>query len=186
MLKYFAGFIATIVLIIILIMLIFHGGGKAKVNTTSKALDSYATTNAEVSLTVDGPIVADQNHQAIKITVSNSAATYEQIQGYQGAVQKQQSYPNNVDAYTNFLFALERAGFTEGDTSSTLKDERGYCPLGDRYIFQLNQGGQQLERFWTTNCSGTPKTFKGNAGLTTTLFKDQIPDYDSLSNNINL
>lgn len=186
MLRYFAGFIATIVLIILLIFLIFHGGGKAKVPTTSKTLDSYATTDAEVSMTIDGPIVANQNHQAIKITVANDTATYDEIQGYQGDVIKQQSYPNNVDSYTNFLFALERAGFTEGSTDSTLKDERGYCPLGDRYIFQINQDGQQLERYWTTNCSGTPKSFKGNTNLTITLFQDQIPDYDNLSNNVNL
>jgi len=184
MLKYFVGFIATIVLIILLIILIFHGGG-AKVPSTAKTLDSYASTDAEVSVTIDGPIVADQNHQAVKITVSNDSAVFEQIQGYQGDVIKQQSYPNNTDAYTNFLFALERAGFTEGSSASNLKDERGYCPLGDRYIFEINQDGKELERYWATSC-GNPKTYKGIVGLTLTLFQDQIPDYSDLSQNAKL
>jgi hypothetical protein len=186
MMRYFAGFIATIALIILLIVLIFHGGGKPKVQTTSRTLYSYANTDAEASLTIDGPITADQTHQSIKIIVSRDTAAYQQIQGYQGNVQKQQTYNNNVDSYTNFLFAIGRAGFTEGDNSSSLKDERGYCPLGNRFIFAFNQDGKQLERYWTTNCSGTPSTFKGNSSLIVTLFQNQIPDYNTLSNDVNL
>lgn len=186
MLRYLIGFFVSIGLIILLIVLIFGGNGKPKVSTTSKTLDSYASSDATVSLTVDGPITADQTHQAIKITVSNSSAVYEQIQGYQGNVVKQQSYASNTPAYANFLFALERGGFTLGDKSSSLSDERGYCPLGDRYIFQINQDGRQLERYWATNCSGTPKSFKGNANLMITLFRHQIPDYENLSSNANL
>ena len=186
MMRYFAGFIATIALIILLIVLLFHGGGKPKVHSTSRTLDSYATTDAEVSLTIQGPITANQTHQSIKITVTNNAATYQQIQGYQGDIQKQQTYGNNVDSYTNFLFAIERAGFTEGDTSASLKDERGYCPLGNRYIFEASQDGKQLMRYWTTNCSGTPSTFKGATSTIITLFQDQIPDYGSLSNNVSI
>ena len=183
--RYFIGFIATIGLIIILILLIFSGGGKPKVPTTSKTLDSYATTDAEASLLIDGPINADQDHQQIKITISSDNATFEHITGYQGSVVTQQNYASNVDSYTNFLFALEHAGFTLGNKSSAVKDERGYCPQGDRYILELNQDGQNLERFWATSC-GNPKSYGGNLALTLSLFQAQIPDYDTLIQNVQL
>lgn len=184
--RYFVGFIATLGLIILLIVLLFNGGGnKAKVPSTSKTLNSYATTDAEVSMTIDGPIVADQDHQQIRVVVSNNDATFQHVQGYQGDVINQQSYANNVDAFTNFLFALGRVGFTNGNRSSTLKDERGYCPLGDRYIFELTQDGQTIERFWATSCGGT-KTYSGNLDTTITLFQRQIPDYGIQSQNISL
>lgn len=183
--RYTAGLIAAFGLIIIIIFLIFHGGGKSKVSNTTKTLDSYATTDAEVELTIDGPIVADQNHQAIKIAVSNDSVTYQAIQGYQGSVIKEETYPNNVNAYTNFLFALERAGFTEGDNASDLKNNLGYCPLGDRYVLELNQDGQDIENYWSTSC-GSPNTYKGNLSLTLTLFQDQVPNYSSLASNVNI
>lgn len=186
MLRYFIGFIATVTLIILLIVLIFHGGGKPKTQTTTKSLPSYSTTDAEVSLTIEGPIVADQNYRSIIITVSNNEAVYEQTQGYQGSVQNQQSYPNNVDAYNNFLYAIARAGFTLGDNSADLKNDLGYCPTGNRFIFQLTQDNQTLQRYWTTSCSGTPASFKGDANLIINLFQAQIPGYNTLSQGVNI
>ncbi len=183
--RYLLGFTATIGLIILLIFLIFSGGSKSKVPSTSKSLDSYAVTNAEVEMTIDGPVNSDQNHQSIKITVSNSFVTYQQIQGFQGNVVKLLSFPNNVNAYTNFLYSLEHTGYTLGDNSSKLKNELGYCPLGDRFIFKLNQDGQVLERYWATSC-GKPKTYKGNLNLTLTLFKAQVPGYSDLISKLNL
>lgn len=183
--RYFIGFVATIGLIILLIILLFSGGGKSKLPATHKALDSYATTDATVSMTIDGPINADQNHNQIQVVVSNSNATFEQIKGYQGNVVNLQNYANNVDAFTNFLFALERIGFTNGNNSSALKDERGYCPLGDRYIFELQQDGQTLERYWVTSCGGT-KTYLGSLDTTSQLFQNQIPNYGNLAQNANL
>jgi len=168
-----------------LIYLIFHGGSKPKVPVTHKTLDSYAVTDAQATLTIDGPINADQNHQGVKITVARDNVTFEQLQGYQGSVTNMQTFPNNVDAYTSFLLALAHAGFTQGNSSASLKDERGYCPLADRYIFEFQQDGQELERYWTTSC-GSPKTYLGNTELTLTLFQAQVPGYDNLTQNISL
>lgn len=184
--RYFIGFIASIGLLVILIVLIFSGGSSPKkVPKTSKTLDSYATSGGSVVLTIDGPINAEQNHEQVRITVSGDSATFDHIKGYEGGVADTKSYPNNQDAYTNFLFALEKAGFNLGNTSSSLKDERGFCPLGDRYIFELQQDGEELQRFWATNCGGT-KSYLGNVNLTLQLFQNQIPDYGNLTQNINL
>lgn len=183
--RYFVGFMITIGLIIVLILLLFRGGGSPKVPKTTKALTSYSTTDAEVRLTIDGPINADQIHQQVQITVGQDDATYEQLTGYNGAVVNSQSYANTETAYNVFLHALAHAGFTRGDISKQLADERGYCPLGDRYIFELIENGKDIERYWSTSC-GKPKTYKGNTNFTLTLFQRQIPDYSTLTQHLSL
>ncbi len=40
-------------------------------------------------------------------------------------------------AYGAFLQSLAHAGFDKGDKDPALKDERGYCPLGNRYIYEI-------------------------------------------------
>ncbi len=182
--RYFIGFLITIGLIIMLIVLIFSGGGKPK-TAIPKPLSSYSNTDAEVSMTIDGPVNADQNHQQVRITVGTSSVTYEEVSGYDGNVTERQTFHNTEAAYATFLRSLAIAGFTKGDTTASLRDERGHCPLGDRYIFELNQDGNSLERYWTATCGG-PKTFLGNQAVTSQLFKDQVPKYNSLSDNINL
>ncbi len=174
--RYFVGFLLAIGLIIILILLLFRGGGKPKVPVTSKTLDSYATTSAEARFIIDGPVNADSLHEQIQISVNRDNVTFEHLRGYEGESVKLQNYPNNQSAYTTFLLALAHAGFTHGNTDPALSDERGYCPLGDRFIVELIQDDRTLERFWSTSCGG-PKTYLGNANLTRALFQAQVPDY---------
>jgi len=199
-LRYFIGFLVTIGLIILLVVLLFSGGGDNNGNgsqnggnqpaTGSKPktvddLAAYASSDAVARLTIDGPIVADQNHQAVRITVGQDDTTYEQISGYQGSVVKQQSFVNNQNAYSNFLYALGRAGFLKGDDSKTLANEKGYCSTGNRYVFELIEDGNDIQRYWATNC-GNPKTYKGNLNLTLTLFRAQVPGYNDLAQDLNL
>jgi hypothetical protein len=191
--RYFIGFLITIGLIILLIVLLFTGGGGKKNNQTSSVqqprtvqqLANFASTNAVVRLTIDGPIVADQNHQSIQITVGNDDTTYQQFQGYQGTVVNQQNIVNNQASYSNFLYAIGRAGFLLGDNSKALANEKGYCSLGNRYIFEMIEGGNTIQRYWATSC-GNPRTYKGNLGLTLTLFQRQVPNYTTLTSSLNL
>ena len=181
MLRYLIGFIITIGLVILLIVLLFSGGGGTtkKVPTSGKALDSYASTDAEVRLTIDGPINAEQNHRQAQITVGRNSAVLNVIQGYNGTVVNQQNFANTEAGYSAFLHALELVGFTRGDTSNSgLKTEAGHCPLGRRYIFEIIQGGKAIERFWATSCNG-PHTYLGNVLTTIELFQVQIPTYQS-------
>lgn len=178
--RYFFGFLLTIGLIILLIVLIFHGGNKSKVPTTSRSLISYVDTGSEVSMTIDGPINAVSLHKQLKVTVDRDNVTFDEFKGYDGEVANSKTYENTQSAYNAFLHALSRAGFTNGDTSKGLSDETGLCPLGSRYVFKLTQNGEDLERFWTTSCGGT-KTYLGNFNMTTTLFQLQVPDYNKLT-----
>lgn len=184
--KYFIGFVVTVFLVIFAVILLVGGGGKksvTKLPATSKSLTSYATSDAAVSMTIDGPVNADQSHQEVRVTVSKSSVLYEQIDGYTNHVVNSKSYPNNSEAYANFLSALNKAGYTRGDTTAAIQDERGYCSLGNRYIFEVKQGGKTLQRYWTSTC-GKTKTYLGEKNLTTQLFKLQVPDYSKLTRNM--
>ncbi len=183
--RYYIGFLVTVGLLVTLIFLLFHGGNST-VPTTSKPLYSYATTGSEVRLTIDGPINASQNHQQVQVTVNPNTVTFDQIQGYDGNIVNQQQFVNSQNAYTVFLHALAIAGFTEGNSSSALSDERGHCALGSRYIFELIEGGNDLERFWATSCPYVTSSYEGNISLTLTLFQAQVPGYATLAQNLNI
>jgi hypothetical protein len=186
--RYFIGYIVTIGLLIALILFLVTssgGGCKSKTPTAPKMLNSYAFTDAQVRLTIDGPINADQTHQQVQITVSAFESTFQQIQGYDGTVVKAQSYYNTQNSYYAFLSALMQASFTRGTIPPGLSHDTGFCPLGDRYDIELVQDGQQLEHYWITSCGGT-STFKGNFPLTLSLFQAQIPNYGTLTGGLNL
>jgi hypothetical protein len=183
--RYFIGFLVTIGLIIILIILLFHGGGKSKVPATAKSLTSYAATDAEVSMTIDGPVNAASEHEQVRVTVNRDNVTYQHIKGYDGQVVDTQIFANTENSYDVFLHALLHAGFTKGDSNKALQDERGYCATGDRYIFELNQDNDNLERYWASSC-GSPKTYLGALNLTLTLFQAQVPGYQNLTSGIQL
>ncbi|HET7320434.1 MAG TPA: hypothetical protein VFI84_02500, partial [Candidatus Saccharimonadales bacterium] len=155
-----------------------------KVPQAKVPLISYATTDTVVRETIDETINAPENHRTIQITVGKDNTTLNVIKGYDGDSQKNLTYPMSESAYGVFLKALQHAGFTEGNDQSTLKDERGYCPLGKRYIFEVVQGGDSIERYWSTSCAGSaPSTFKGKTSLVLSLFQNQVPDYDKQVNN---
>jgi hypothetical protein len=178
--RYFLGFLATILLIIVLIVLLVRGGGqKQKTPGTSKTLVSYASVNSEVSLTIDGPINANSKHQGVRITVDRNNATYEQLVGYDGQVVEMQQFPNSQNAYETFLLALERAGFRHGSKTVT-QDSRGFCPQGNRFIYVLKQGDRVIQQYWASNCNDV-KSYLGAVNLTNSLFQAQIPNYNVLS-----
>ncbi|MEO6513249.1 MAG: hypothetical protein ABIR37_01060 [Candidatus Saccharimonadales bacterium] len=179
-LRYLIGFLGIIALIILVIVLIVRAGGGSTVGPKAIDLADYITNSSEVSLTIDGPVSADQTHHSIHITVDENRATAELIKGYEGQIEDSKSYATNENSYANFILALKHAGFTVGNTGDSLKDERGYCATGVRYVYQLKDNGKEVRRFWNTSC-GRDGTYKGMGELTRTLFQQQIPDYDELA-----
>jgi len=182
--RYFIAFFVALGLLFLVIFLLFHSGTNKPKTPTTRSLVSYATTDAQVSLSIDGPVNADQSHQQVLVTVNSQDVTFEQLQGYDGSVVYSQSFANTENAYAAFLQALAHAGFALGNNSPTAKDERGYCPLGERYVFQLQQDSQTLERYWTTSCGGKLKTYLGFQALTIELFQNQVPNYRGLTKTV--
>jgi len=168
-------------LIVLVFVLIFKslGGGPSKPPLN---LNSYANSAATAQLTIDGPINADQDHQEVQITVGNAYNQFQILTGYQGTVATTKTFESNQAAYAEFLHALTIAGFTKGNTEASLSDDRGYCPTGERYIFELTQGSDTIIHFWSSSCGGG--TYGGNTDTTLNLFENQIPNYYQLTNNL--
>jgi hypothetical protein len=188
MMRYILWFLAVIGLIIILIILLFGHGVKStkSASITPQELLSYSSnSNSEVRATIDGPINANQDHQSVQITVNQNDVTYDQLTGYEGQVVNQQTFSSNQPAYAVFLHALNVAGYTEGNSSSSLSDERGYCATGERYIFEVINNGKDVSRFWSTSC-GNPRSYNGSLDLTLTLFENQVPNFGTLTQNLQI
>lgn len=185
--RYFIGLLVTLGLVILLIILLMGGGGEGEGTSPArpKTLTDYAKTDARMVMIIDGPVNADSLHEQARVTVDSTNVTYEHIKGYQGDVVKTRLFANNGEAYDTFLHALLRAGYNRGNNDRALKDDRGWCSLGDRYIFKIVQDGKTLQRYWDTSCHNT-HTYEGSTSLTITLFQNQVPDYNDLIRGIRL
>lgn len=179
----------VILLLILGVIWLFGGNNGGKTSKTPHSqiqpLPNYAGTDAQVSMTIDGPITGDDTHRAIKITVSQNERDLDIIQGYSGYVIKHQQFYNTQNAYSVFLKAINIGGFLEQrkDTSASL-DDSGQCPLGERFVFELNNSGSKLSSLWTSNCSTAVGNFGGDSGLVQTLFQNQITNYQALTQNV--
>lgn len=185
--RYVIGFGLLIVLLFIVIFMIVRGGGsdEAEVIETKRALTSYVSdANVTLVQTTVGPIVAAQNHTETQIRITNQNATLDVMQGYDGNVIASRTHAISTAAFGELLSALEKVGFTEGDTDKSLENDKGYCPTGERYIFEIREGSKTVQRFWSTSCRGD-KTFLGSAGSVIALFQEQIPDYSEVTNQRN-
>lgn len=176
--RYILGFLIGIGLIILLFVLIFRGGSNPA--PLQKPLVDYAVTDTTVQVTDDYPVNLDQLHDQVVTVVGKDQVSLTVYQGYQGTVLRSKDYANNPTAYANFLRALQLAGFDSGKTDPKLQDERGYCPLGHRYIFEIKNGNSTVQRLWSTSC-GNIGTFQGKTSTVRQLFQQQTPDYGSLT-----
>jgi len=178
------GFIFFI--LIIFIGFKIFGGPREKPTPTPagpvvKSLPEYADTYAEVIMTMDGRVVGDDKHRAIKITVDQFQRRIDIIGGYQGNILETHTFTNNQAAYDVFLRSLRTEGFTTRLKATRYpNDERGQCPLGTRTIFELNDSGESLSRLWASTCGSKVGTFGGSTSALQTLFQGQITDYSTL------
>jgi hypothetical protein len=180
--KYFFGFLASIGLIIFVIVLIVRGftGGGDKNTKLPTPLSDYAHTSVQMQYIMDGPTVADQERRSLRITVGQDESSAEVLEGYNQNVIASKSYVSNDAAYGEFLRALDIAGYTKGaneESSQKNTDERGFCPSGYRYSFDIIDGSSRKQHLWATSCGAKQGTFKGKTSAVRTLFEDQIPDY---------
>jgi hypothetical protein len=183
--RYYIGFLIAIGLSIILILLLFAGGSSSgtKPKTPVAHLHNYANIeDAQASMTVDGPINADSQHQSYEISVTNTEATYQQFSGYNRTLVSSNSYANNVTAFYAFLGAIQIAGFNLGNINYPVTNDTSYCPTGSRTDYRFTANGQTVEHWWTTSCNSG--SFEGNSTLVNSLFEAQIPDYGTLSATI--
>lgn len=185
-LRFLLAVAIAIVLIIILIIIIFSGGSSSHL-PVAKPMAAYAdNSTAQVAMLIDGPFTTPAHHNQVLIVVNNSQATIDTFQGFNDTLLKSNTYPFSQAGFHVFLRSLEFAKFNDGSNNPALSQASGYCPLGDRYIFSFNVNNRQVQRYWTTSCSGVTHTFNGNLSLTMQLFKSLFPDYSNLTSDLNI
>lgn len=188
--RIFAWILGFIFIILLLLLLILGGGKKSSNQRTGPVvlpLPEYSSSDATVSLTIDGHINGDDAHRQIRITVGRDQRLLEIIQGYQGNVISSQTFTNNQAAYDNFLRAINLRGFSvKRSKAPANNDYRGQCPEENRYIFKLDKENQDLINLWTSDCSDTLGTFGGNVSSVIDLFRQQITGYNDLTSEVQL
>lgn len=181
--RYVIGFLISIGLVILLFVMIFRGGDETAPRATRMV--DYANTTTVVQFIEDYPVSANQTHRQVVTTVGRDEVKFVIETGYEGDVLRSQTYENNPTAYADFLRALQIAGYNNGVDNEALRDERGYCPAGRRFIFEIKDGARTIQRLWSTSC-GNIGTFKGETTDIRNLFRRQVPDYSKLTSGVQL
>ena len=157
-----------------------------QVNVGKQALTN-TTADRSVRMTVRGPIVADENFHSYSITISPDARNMTTYVGYLGQQVDTQQLTNNIPAYEQLVYALDRANLMEGTPlSGTANDTRGICATGSLYEFEVLQGSNSIQKLWTSTCEGSPGSLKASLSQITNLFRQQIPSFSQLISKINV
>jgi hypothetical protein len=190
--KYALGVLGAIIVIVLAIILIFRRTPSSEVPNAPKgtqqavSVDDYADKDAQVAMTVDGPINAREDHRAIVITVSRTDRTLEVYQGYDRELLRRETFGNTEASYSTFVKALAETGFGLS-RHSAVEDEIGACPQGRRYYYDIRENGSQVLHLWNTSCGGQIGTFGGTTGASIRqLFQKQIPGYNQLVNGVRI
>lgn len=179
------GLIAVLIVGGILVFSAFDGGEKREAKEVKK-LEEIATTDAQVRMTINGPIVAEKDRRSVVITVGRFDVTAQIIEGYEHTVIKSKKENNNESAYTNFLAGLENQGFNKDRAYTGRENELGACPLGQRIVFDTFDGENNIQHTWTTSCSKKIGNFGGNISNVRRLFQNQVSDYNDFVSGVSL
>lgn len=159
--------------------------GPTDLPETVQELPELANSSASVALTIDGRIVSSEEHRAISFKIDRNSRTVEVLSGYNGNVIKTRTLSNSEVAYKEFLYALNKAGFTRAQEAQ-YSEENGVCPLGQRVIYSVDEFGENLQRLWSTSCRRSDGTLAVDGDLIRRLFEGQIPDYRDFVDGVRL
>ena len=187
--KYVIGVLATIAVAIFAIILIVSRGEPPRdqnLDADPQAdLTEYVDTAATVSFTTEGELTADEERRAIRVRINRNERVIEILTGYDEQVERSERFSNNQAAFDAFMHGLKEAGFTR-EQEPEHDNEKGICPFGRRYLFELREFGNSIVNLWATSCDNDDGTFGGNRHQVRRLFEEQIPDYRQLVNDVDL
>lgn len=176
-----AGFVA-------LARLLF-GGGAPKDQVVNVAKQNLLSSSADraVSMTVRGPIVADEDFRSYKILITPSSREFKAYTGYLATITNQETLGNNTAAYEEFVHALDKANLVAGKPFDGDKnDVRGICAMGKVYEFSLLTNGNVNQTLWTSTCGGSPGSLKASVTQLSRLFLNQIPSSSNIDASLRL
>ena len=168
---------------------VFFSGTASTPELVDTSRESLLNTAAghSVSMTIRGPIVADEEFHSVKIDISASTRQIETYKGYLDAVVDKTTLSNNVAAYEQFVYALDKANLTEGTEFTGDKDDvRGICATGRVYEFTVIDNGKSVKHLWTSTCGGSKGSLDASVAQLTELFTTQIPNSTDLIKKVKL
>ena len=182
--------IIAIASLVSLARVVFFSGNQNSNDTTQLDTSQEALLNTDpghsVTMTVRGPIVADETFQSYKIVVTPNDRSLITYRGYLDSVVDQVNLGNNTAAYEQFVYALDKANLARGEETEQNSDVRGICATGRVYEFSILSAGDTVKRLWTSTCSGSRGTLDANVEQLTGLFVSQFPNGTTLIRKINL
>jgi hypothetical protein len=155
------------------------GGDQSSETQVDVGRDALLSTSVDrsVRMTVRGPIVADEEFRSYQISVNPTSRQLATYSGYLENTLQSKQYSNNVKAYEQFVYALDKANMMNGDELQDEKDDtRGVCATGKVYEFEVLRADSSVKRLWTSTCKGSPGSFKASVKQVESLFLEQIPD----------
>lgn len=165
---------------------IFSGNDTPMTQTQEVApLSDYNRPGIRVTLEVQGPVVAKEEHNAYRLIVSRTDRIMQVVNGYDGSIVKQERLDNTEEAFGVFLKALERGGFDNVNAAYTNEDERGACATGRRHIYMIEDEGIELFRTWNTTCGNDIGTSDAPRSVRT-LFQKQFPNFSEFTRGLGL
>ncbi|MCL2869261.1 hypothetical protein FWF48_00410 [Candidatus Saccharibacteria bacterium] len=137
--------------------------------------------STKLDLTVRGPIVARENFRTYTISISSVQRVLTLTKGYQGDVISETTEDNDMAAFKQFAFALDRINAANKRQSTEQPNGLdGVCATGQVYEFKIIKNGRTNTSLWTSSCSGSPGTLAVNTQQLYQLFSRQMPDFDSI------
>lgn len=185
--------LVLIVIAIVIAALVSVGraifSGDAQTGEANPGRDALLDTSLghSVRMTVRGPLVANEEFHSYQVNVDASSRALTTYQGYLEQSIGSKTYGNNLKAYEQFVYALDKANFMNGaELEGDKNDTRGICATGLVYEFEVINAGSTVKRLWTSTCKGSPGSLKASVTQVKNLFLKQIPDSDKLLRNLGL
>lgn len=148
-------------------------------NSRVALLDTSA--NNSVKMIVRGQLVADEDYRSFQMQISPNYRTLSSTNGYLGEPVILDSNNNNIPAYEQFVYALDKANLAKGvELSGDKNDLRGICATGRVYIFQIINDGRIVKQLWTSTCSGSLGSLQASLEQLSNLFYAQMPESKSI------
>lgn len=180
--------IAIVALVSLARVVFFSGSSSQPVEAdTSQAALLSTTTEHSVQMTVRGPIVADEQFNSYRMTISPNSREITTYNGYLDRVVDRIRLGNNIPAYEEFVFALDRASLAEGEEYGDERDDiRGVCATGKVYEFSILENNESVKTLWSSTCRGASGSLDASATQLIRLFNSQVPDADELIRDVRL
>lgn len=165
---------------------LFGGNSQPEINEGKQSLVN-TSEDRSVRMTVRGPIIADEEFNSYTITATSTQRTMTTYVGYLNRQVETKQLLNNIPAYEDFVYALDRAQMMEGkELTGDANDLRGICATGRVYQFDTLRNGNVIKSLWTSTCKGSKGSLKASVSQLQSLFQLQIPDYEKMLSKIHV